>query len=391
MSITVLWLLTILTAASVLIFAARVAVFLRRCPVLRPSNAALDAGPLISIVVPARNEAANIERCVRSLLAQDYANLEVIAVDDGSTDATPAILARLAAADRRLRVVGSGRLPAGWTGKNYALYQGVRRARGDWLLFVDADVVLHPGALSAAYLAARQHGVAMLSLWARQELVSFWERAVQPVIVGMGQATEPFQRVNSARHPEVALANGQFILIERGAYEWIGGHAAVRDEVVEDQMLARKLKRAGYQMLMMDGTRLLSARMYTSLGAIWEGWSKNNFLILHRNYLLVLGAVLAVLLITVSPFVLAVGTLVLFKFSHQVFDPFLVNLVSIALVLVTRWRARSYFGTPLRDYLWHPIGGLVFAGIMINSAYCHTWGRGVTWKGRRYGDVDPIA
>lgn len=387
---SILWAITIFTAIVVAIFALRVAIFLLRCPMLLPARDAPADAPLISVVLPARNEAANVERCVSSLLAQRYPRLEVIVVDDGSTDATPAILARLAAADARVRVVRGGPLPRGWTGKNHAVFTGVQYARGAWLLFVDADVRLHPGALGAAYLAARRSDAAMLSLWARQELGSFWERVAQPVIVGMSHAADPFQKVSNARYPDAAFANGQFILVERGAYERIGGHAAVRDEVVEDQMLSRRFKHAGFRMLMMDGTRVLSTRMYMSLADIWEGWSKNNFLTLGRNFLLMICAVLSVYFVTISPFVLLICALIMFKFSHQMLDPLLLNLAAIAVVLWTRWRARSYFGTQLRYYLWHALGGLVFIAIFLNSAYQHTWGHGVTWKGRRYGDVDAV-
>jgi chlorobactene glucosyltransferase len=385
----ILWALTILTVLSAALFAVSAALFLRRCPVLLPSGAAPADAPLITVVLPARNEAANIERCVCSLLAQNYPNFEVVVVDDGSTDATPQILADLVAQNSCLRVVRNSRLPRGWTGKSYAVHVGARSAHGDWLLFVDADVTLHPGALSAAYLAARAHGAAMLSLWAHQELLSFWERVVQPVIVGMSQAADPLQRVNSARHPNTAYANGQFILVERRAYRRIGGHAAVRDEVLEDQELARRFKHAAETMLMLDGTRVLSTRMYTSLGGIWEGWSKNNFLTLRRNPLLALASAASVYFVAVSPFVMALAIpLAGFKFSYQVFDPLLVNLLAILLVLATRWRARDYFGTPLRYVLWHALGGLIFIGIILNSAYRHLGGRGVRWKGRTYGDVD---
>jgi chlorobactene glucosyltransferase len=386
----ILWIMTVVTAISVAIFTVHVAVFLWRCPRLLPGGVVPTDAPLISIVVPARNEEANIERCIRSLLAQTYPNFEVIAVDDASTDATPQILARLAG-DRRLRIVRSGPLPRGWTGKSHAVCEGVRWAGGAWLLFVDADVALHSGALGAAYLAAQRSGAGMISLWARQELVSFWERVVQPVVVGIGHATDPLQRVSSPDHPGYAFANGQFILVERDAYERIGGHAVVRDEVVEDQMLSWHFKRAGYRMLMMDGTSILSTRMYTSLGGIWEGWSKNNFLILKRNYFMVLGGVLAAYVLTVGPFAQALVALLTFWFNQEALGPLLVNMAAMAALLITRWRVRRFFGTPLRDYLWHPIGGLVFIGIIINSAYRHTFGRGVTWKGRTYGDVDPVA
>src|SRR5215213_6123467 len=179
----IFWILSVVTACVVTVFALRVAIFLRRCPVLRPTDAIPTDAPLISIILPARNEAAHIERCVRSLLAQSYPQLEVIVVDDGSSDATPAILARLAASDARLRVVRGGPLPHGWTGKNHAITIGMQQAQGAWLLFVDADISLHPSAVSAAYLTARAHNVAMLSLWAYQELGSCWERAAHPAIV----------------------------------------------------------------------------------------------------------------------------------------------------------------------------------------------------------------
>jgi chlorobactene glucosyltransferase len=363
----------------------RVVLFVRLCPRLLPAGTAPQAAPLLSVVVPARNEAANIERCIRSLLAQTYPNLEIIAVDDGSTDATPAILARLAAEDDRLHVVAGEPLPPGWLGKPYAVHQGVRRANGAWLLFVDADVVLQPDALSSAYVTAERHGVAMLSLWVCQELVTYWERIVQPVIISMGHALDPFQRVNSPRHPNAVAANGQFLLVERGAYERVGGHAAVRSEVVEDQKLSWHFKRAGEPILMLDGTRVVSARMYTSLRGIWEGWSKNNFLMLGQNYLLVFLALLALYVITVSPWVLLICALFM-----QMYAVALVNILLIIVLLVPRWQARSYFSSPVRDYLWHPLGGPVFMGIILNSAYRHTRGHGVVWKGRRYRDVDSV-
>lgn len=384
-----LWLFTILTAIAAVLFAVRVGIFLHRCPTLRPGEPAPSDAPLISVVLPARNEAKHIERCVRAVLAQDYPNLELVVINDGSTDATPEILARLAAEDDRVIVVHNHVLPRGWTGKNHAVHVGATQARGEWLLFIDADISLHPGALSAAWRAADADGAKMLSLWARQELQTFWERVAQPVIVGMSHAHDPYQHVSCLKHPMVAYANGQFILIEKRTYWRIGGHAVIRDEVLEDQVLSRRLKHANYRLLMMDGTQVLSTRMYSSLAEIWEGWSKNNFLALRRNLWLVLGAAIGVYFVAISPFVMAVAIpLAGFKFSSLIFDPLLVNFLSMMVVLATRWSARSYFNTPLRDYVWHALGGVIFIGIMFNSAYRHLAKRGVTWKGRSYGEAD---
>lgn len=383
---SILWAMTVLTALCVVVFAVRVAIFLRRCPVLLLEGAMSIDLPLISVVLPVRNEAVHIERCVRALLGQTYPRFEVVVVDDGSTDATPEIL-RALVGDGRLKVIQGAPLPRGWTGKNHALHVGVQEARGDWLLFIDADVLVQCDAVLAAYQCVRRYNAAMLSLWVRQELVSFWERVAQPVIVGMSHATDPFQHVSDSRYPDAAFANGQFILVERAVYERIGGHAAVREAVVEDQMLSRLLKYAGGRMVMLDGTGMVSTRMYSSFAGIWEGWSKNNFLILGRRFLVVCGAVLAVYFVAVSPFVLALWALLWFLVTREGLGVFLVNFGAVGLVLGTRWRARSYVATPLWDFLWHPIGGLVFIAIFINSAYQHTWGRGVTWKGRRYGEV----
>jgi chlorobactene glucosyltransferase len=287
-------------------------------------------------------------------------------------------------------VVTGRPLPRGWLGKPHAVYQGVQRARGAWLLFVDADVTLHPSALSSAYMAARRDRAVLISLWARHELGSFWERVVQPVIVGLNQAVDPFQHTSSLRHPDITCANGQFMLVERHAYRRVGGHAAVRDELVEDQKLSWHFKRAGCRVLMLDGTWALSTRMYTSLRGIWDGWSKSNFLMLGRSYLVVLAAALTTLILTVWPALLFVGALLMYGLDHQASRPLLLNLLLIVALLVTRWRMRAYFPTPLSDYLWYPLGGLIFIGIILNSAYQHMRRRGVVWKGRRYGGADAV-
>ncbi|HET9221184.1 MAG TPA: glycosyltransferase family 2 protein [Roseiflexaceae bacterium] len=387
---SLLWVATLLAAICVTIIVVRVAIFARLCPRLALADEIANA-PLISVIVPARNEAANIERCVRSLLAQTYPNLEIVVIDDGSDDATPAILARLAAESSRLRVLVGRPLPRGWLGKPYAVYQAVQRARGDWLLFVDADVTLHPSVLSSAYQAAQHNQAALISLWARQELGTLWERIVQPVIIGLNHSVDPFQRSSSPRHPDAVCANGQFMLVERQAYERVGGHIAVRDELVEDQKLSWHFKRAGYRALMLDGTWGVSTRMYTSLRGIWEGWSKSNFLMLGRSYLLVLAGILTTFIVIVSPTMLFVCSLLMQVSGSQAGYLLLINLLLILALLVTRWRMRRYFPTPLTDYLWHPIGGLIFIGIIFNSAYRHSCQRGVVWKGRRYRDVDSVA
>jgi hypothetical protein len=214
--------------------------------------------PLLSIVVPARNEARTIARCVGSLLAQDLSRLEVIVVDDRSDDRTGAILDELARGEPRLRVIHGEPLPDGWVGKPWALVQGTRASRGDWLLFTDADTWHAPNASASTLGFARRHGLDALSLWVHQELESWGERAVLPTLLGLIlYATGSIRQLNDPRDTGHVLANGQYILTTRACYDALGGHAALRGEIVEDIAFARRLKADGrFRFAIADGSAL---------------------------------------------------------------------------------------------------------------------------------------
>ena len=243
--------------------------------VVRRVAAPTDA-PLVSVIVPARNEERNIRRCVESLLAQMYPNFELFVLDDRSTDATPEILAELAQGDQRLLVLHGVELPLGWAGKPHALSQAAQAARGEWLCFVDADTFTAPEALASVYVAARESFADLFSIFTRQELGSFWEKAILPLVftaLSVGFAPG----VNDPHKPD-AIANGQFIFIRRAVYQALGGHTAIKASIVEDRDLATLVKRAGYRLVVADGQAVASTRMYTSLPEMWEGWTKNIFL-----------------------------------------------------------------------------------------------------------------
>lgn len=383
------WILTLLTVVAAIAYTIRVCLFQRHCEVLHPDLLAPQEMPLISVVVPARNEETNIERCVRSVLAQSYRNLELIVIDDQSTDATPEILARLAAEDTRVRVVQKGPLLPGWTGKNHAVACGAESAQGEWIVFIDADISLHRGALSAAYTVAKHKKVSLLTLWAKQRLESFWERVAQPVIIGMSLPIDPMQHVNCPKHPDVAYANGQFLMVLRSVYERLGGHTAIRDQVLEDQLLSLRFKQANEPILMMDGSRVLETRMYSSLEQLWEGWSKNNFLALRRNLWLLVGSLVSVYFVAISPFVMVLfGLLASIELQNALYIPLMLNVIAAGMMVWMRWQTRYLFDTPAWYLLTHALGGVIFMGIMLNSAYRHLTKRGVTWKGRCYGEAD---
>jgi chlorobactene glucosyltransferase len=237
-----------------------------------------DDAPLVSVIVPARDEASNIERCVRSVLSTSYPRAEVIVVDDHSIDGTNAIVSRIAAGDSRVRVVRAPDLPMGWFGKPWACLTGARAANGDVFCFIDADTVHAPDLLTRTINAMRSRSADMVTVAGTQEMKTFWETLLQTQVFGMlAMRYGGTESVNSSRHAWDKIANGQYIAITRSTYESIGGHAAVRDKVAEDLMLAQRLFSAGARTVLVLGTKQLSTRMYSSLGEIIHGWRKNVF------------------------------------------------------------------------------------------------------------------
>jgi chlorobactene glucosyltransferase len=353
---------------------------------VRPAAAAAGGGgPLISVIVPARNEARNIERCVSALLAQTYRNFEVIVLDDRSTDDTGAILARLAASQPRLRVVLGEPLPAGWAGKPHALSQGVAAARGEWLCFVDADTFVRPEALAATYATAQVYQADMFSMLTGQTLGTFWEKVVMPVVLSGLAFGFPPERVNDPKRPE-AVANGQYILIKRKVYEAVGGHSALRASLVEDKALAETVKRAGYRLVLADGQALAETRMYTSLPELWEGWTKNMFLGLQdRPWLLFFGALSSLAGALALPTWLLAGLVWLARGGGL---PAWVVLAEAAVVWAVVIYARARVAQQLKISAWYaislPLGAGIFAAMMATSTLRVLTGKGVVWKGRTY-------
>jgi chlorobactene glucosyltransferase len=347
-----------------------------------------EAESLVSVVVPVRNEAPNIERCLRSVFAQRHRALEIIVVDDNSTDDTPNILARLAAEDPRLAVLRGKPLPTGWTGKNFALAQAAAHLRGEWVLFLDADTWLEPGAVEVAVAHAEDRGLGLLSLVPRQRLTSFWERVIQPVVLLVIALALPLEAMADPRRPQVAYANGQFLLVRRAAYEKAGGHAAQRGAIVEDSALARAVKIAGYAVQLADGRALLHIRMYRDLAQLWEGWAKNSFESMGRRVDKVLALVTAVSIVTLVP------PIITFVALGRAMAPggldaaaALVSGVAglqTACILFLAWRCNREADVPGRYTLAVPLGAAMFNALICYSAYRFVSGRGVSWKGRVY-------
>src|SRR5262245_5753383 len=210
--------------------------------------------PSVSVIIPARNERRNIARCVQSVLASDYPALEVFVVDDHSDDGTGAAALAAAQDDTRFRVLETPQLPPGWFGKQWACTMGAATARGELLLFVDADTYQAPDLITRAVNALRSRDAALLSVFGRQDMHGFWERVVQPeVFLMLLTRYGSTETVGHARRAEDVIANGQCLLVRRDVYDDLGGHAAVRDKVAEDLALAQRFFREGKRVALVQG------------------------------------------------------------------------------------------------------------------------------------------
>jgi len=254
----------------------------RRKPNLADLAPAADG--LVSVIIPARNEASNIATVLDSVTGSDYPDLEILVVDDRSTDDTAPIVARYASRDSRVRLIVGEELPAGWYGKPWACAQGAQAATGHHLLFIDADTRHDPSLIGRAVAGLVTERPGLLTVAPRQLCLTFWERVVMPQVwLLLGVRYHP-SRVNRATRSRDIIANGQFILLSRQTYDAIGSHAAVRGEIAEDLALAQVAHEKGQRVWFVFAETLMATRMYDGLASMIEGWSKNVYLGGRRTF-----------------------------------------------------------------------------------------------------------
>lgn len=355
--------------------------------IVTPATAPKDA-PLISICIPARNEENNIRRCIEAALGQDYPNIEVIILDDRSTDATLTQLKEMASRDSRLIPISGSDLPEGWAGKPHALYQASAVARGEWLCFLDADTFLAPQAISSCYVKALETEADLFTIMTEQILGSFWEKVVMPLVMTALSVGFSPRKINDPSRRD-AVANGQFILIKRSIYDLIGGHEKVKDQIVEDKAISEQVKWNGHRLIVADGMRVVRTRMYTSLPTMWEGWTKNIYLGLRGHTAMLLlgafGASLALIAALFLPIWPLLGLAWYFNngswMSIAVFFESLFvwgYLIYVRAIIAKKMNISAWYS------LTTPLGAGVFAAMMLTSAWKVLSGQGVTWRGRTY-------
>ena len=346
-----------------------------------------DDAPLVTVIVPARNEAHNIARCVTSILSTNYPRLELVVVDDSSTDGTADIARDAARGDARVRVVRNPALPAGWFGKQWACATGSKIAHGEILQFTDADTVHAPDLVTRSINAMQDTSADLFSIAGRQQLGGFWERVVQPqMFTVLSMRYGGTESVTRSTRISSKIANGQCIFVKKASYEAIGGHGSVRASVAEDLLLAQRFFAARKTVVVMIGVKQLSTRMYASLADIVTGWRKNVFAggldavpfgkvgksifplaLLLPPLLELLPAV--VLVLSVLGIAMASDTLRLWA------------IISCGATLL--WWIVVYLTIEENPFysLAYPLGALVLLYIFVSAVIR---GRRVTWKGRTY-------
>jgi hypothetical protein len=352
---------------------------LEDAPAVVPRNA-----PSVSVILPARNEAAHIDACIASLRATTWENWELVVINDGSTDETGVLARQASAGDARIRVIDAPPLAAGWFGKQWACHTGMQLARGDVLLFTDADTRHHPELIARMMHVRAARGVDLLSVSGTQEMVTFWERAVQPVVFALILTRFGGARaLEAASRPADVVANGQCFMMTRDAYQAIGGHAAVRDTVAEDLMMAQRTVQHGRRVSLALGRDHLSTRMYDGLDALVRGWRKNVY---AGGRMAIRGGGLGRILFPVAlvgfPLAIAAPFLVA-PLAWVVGAPQLLtwSLLTAGAMLLAFAGASHFSRAPLWRAVLAPVGALAFAAICVSAI---ARGQSVEWKGRQY-------
>ncbi len=341
--------------------------------------------PSLAVIIACHNEEQGIAACVRQLQAQNYPNLQIVVANDRSTDGTGEILRDLASRDGRIRVVENAELPPGWVGKSHAVHCAVRACQADYLLFLDSDVELAPHALVSAMDKVCRDGVDFLTLWPRLDLRSFSERLLTPpALVALGAWAMPHFSTGGASG--VAIGNGQFMLVRRQAYEAIGGHTGVGNELAEDAVLAAKARDAGQCCWSGMGDGLYSAyrvgdfsRTANSLARVFIGTLCTPWRILASTQILTAGTFTAAWVLPAAAICLALG------FYPALFSVFLV-LNGLHWIVATATLRRMFAMTLVRPagLIWYPIGSAICAGILFWCLYLLVTGGRLRWGTTEY-------
>lgn len=360
---------------------------LRKVPRLAPTPPQAE-DEMVSVLVPARDESRRIPRLLEGLSKQSAAAVEVIILDDNSSDGTAEVVAAYNGRIPALFQVSGAPLPSGWAGKCWACWQAAQFAAAPWLLFLDADAFPAPALVSTLLGYARRKDLDLLSLGLLplSDMETFWERVLLPPFMGLIQVVFPLHQVNDPRSP-LALANGQCLLIKRSVYFAVGGHKSVRQSVLEDVALAQQVKGAGYRIAVVDGPELLRVRMYTGWQEIAEGLRKNAWAGYAAGGRRSAWAGTRQIQLALSPFMLmSAGIRRRWRGDRR--RPDLLVWGALLWAMTTGYSAyllRRLTNLHPAWALLYPFGTIMYFVLAGWAWLSLRFGRGVSWKGRTYG------
>ena len=341
----------------------------------------------ISVLIPARNEEENIADCVNSVLNQDYGNFELIVLNDKSSDNTGKILNALVNSDlnlkyqNRFKIINGTALPAGWVGKNFACHQLQQSAGGDYLLFIDADTILNKDCLSKSINFAENFDTDLLSLMPYEKTVTFWEKVTIPLLYFAVMVFLPLKMIEKSGSKKFSMGNGQFMFFKRKFYDKIGGHESLKNKIVEDVWLSRRVKEFKGRLIFGDGTEISECRMYKNFGEILNGFSKNFFAGLSFSVTGLISVNLLYFILFILPLPLMISGI---TESDSVL--FISSVISFMIPVLMRISHSLKFRQPFWFSFLNILSAAMIIILSLNSFRKLRFGKGADWKGRKYSE-----
>jgi chlorobactene glucosyltransferase len=368
----------VIIATGLIAFMLNLLLNLRSLKIPRPESKPPEKAPLISVLVPARDEESNIRKCLRSLQKQDYPNFEILVLDDNSSDNTAKIVAQIATTDDHIKLFRGKPLPEGWAGKPFACYQLAKKAKGSWLLFTDADTIHEPHTLRSTLDLAIKYNASLLSGFPHQLATTIPQKVTVSVWYFIIMSWFPIWWLQRPSHPRASLAIGQFLLFPTKEYWRFGGHKAVKTRILEDVWLGVEVNRHGGRHIAVDLSPVVTCHMYHSLGATWRGLGKSIYSVASVSRAGLLGLLIAGYAFFLAPF----------YWLFNSWEPIVIFQVST--IVAMRFLVDKRFKESFISTVFHPIG---FSILILNVIYAgsrQVVGAGVRWKERLYNKETSI-